>query len=1066
MSDPIEITINGGRERPDVNPFEIQPGGTPEGPPEEPAETADSPSFGDAVSAAVNQQWMVGPDEVEQWSRAPSIDPDFRWDDGLLGEVTQDIPEELWGAFDDAMSAEHARNIRSEVLSDMENQRVLDEVSGGWALQLGAAIADPTAIAVTVGTTGAGAGATAGAKLTKLQRFMTMLGVNVATDLAIESAVVANDSTQSWDNLVYAGLASAALNSAIVGRQVRNTARADINQQMADALQGQADAVRRGEALPSDSAGAARANVYEPISETAEDLADSLKDTPRTSYGPVRLDVVGKLKSSDNPIFRELGGRLAEDALGNADNSVNRFGATEYRDRLFRTFDTEAQRAVTPAYRAWAQERGIGPFGKWFYKEREAFMRDVAEYIRTEGTEGVARQFDGNVARAGDAYRTQYAKLLAEAKNAGVRGFENVDINPNYLPRFFDFDRIAELNRVYGSEQVRNLIAASLRSANGAVTAQQAKKFARTYLDKIRGVGANVDLGLTRGLTGEDSAALREALQDAVDLDPVDIDAIVGSVMVDAKGGHSRSKRRALLDEGYRATLARSDNSGSDTVSVSELFNNNAEHVFDLYNRQLSGAIALGKAGFSSPSQVVDMINKGRAVAGDLPGYTKVDRDADLAEFLLNQITGRPTAMQGGQDARFTTTGRTLQALRDFNFLRLMGNLGLAQIPEAGRILGELGWRNAIKALPALKGMMRDMQTGKLSSELLDEFEGMIGTGSEYLTSTVYNRVGVRLEGDDFSAQGVSPGAGRWETRIAHAKRVMTQVSGMMPVNTVLYRWTSAAMAHRWVNMATGAETISTKRLAWLGLSDEMHQRILEQIRKHGSYEASELGRATKVQRMNVDQWSDPDAAEAFAMASHRLSRNVIQANDPGTLPKWVSSSPLMQTIWQFRSFMWGAWSKQTLHGIKMRDFPAVSALMAATVLGGMAHSLRAYTVSLGMSDDRRRDYLDKQLSPSGIAAGSFLRAGQSSLIPMVVDSMMDLSGQGPFQGYRGSGLASGILGNPTVDLLDSTGPQVGNLIAGEESEASARRALSLLPFQNVIGMQQALNALADEIGN
>ena len=257
----------------------------------------------------------------------------------------------------------------------------------------------------------------------------------------------------------------------------------------------------------------------------------------------------------------------------------------------------------------------------------------------------------------------------------------------------------------------------------------------------------------------------------------------------------------------------------------------------------------------------------------------------------------------------------------------------------------------------------------------------------------------------------------------------------------------------------------------WIEGEATMLDRIVDQIQKHAKLEQGLLT-DKKLRVMDFNSWTDLEAREAFLGSLYRASRRMVQENDVGQMRRWMSD-PTWATVIQFRNFVISAYGKQLLHNIHMARGGDAESLMraftyftATTVMGGAVYALQEKVRSLGRSDADK--YLEERLSPKALIAASFQRAGWSSLIPLAVDSTKlgtALMGE-PMFNARSTGQSTDmIFGNPTFGLMDSAAKLVGS--TGEmiregrlPTQSELRNAQQLLPFQNMIGVQQILNAM------
>lgn len=277
----------------------------------------------------------------------------------------------------------------------------------------------------------------------------------------------------------------------------------------------------------------------------------------------------------------------------------------------------------------------------------------------------------------------------------------------------------------------------------------------------------------------------------------------------------------------------------------------------------------------------------------------------------------------------------------------------------------------------------------------------------------------------------------------------------MSAVNTFLHRWTMRSIVQKFSDLASAPNSANRNRMRSLGLDDAMLDRVLSQMK---TYRTTEKGLFTdKVTRLNLDAWDDLRAREAFTNAADRWARRIVQENDPGMWHRWFSH-PVAKMLLQFRSFMLGAWSKQLLHNIHMRDWETFALFSGSMVWASIAYIAQTYAQSAGRSDRER--FLEDRLSLSNVAKAGFQRAGFASIIPMAIDHGAQLAGLDPLFDYRTTGLPSDAFGGiPTIDLVFNRpaafGVGLNRIFNGREmSQRELRDMNAVLPFQNFLPWQ------------
>ena len=257
-----------------------------------------------------------------------------------------------------------------------------------------------------------------------------------------------------------------------------------------------------------------------------------------------------------------------------------------------------------------------------------------------------------------------------------------------------------------------------------------------------------------------------------------------------------------------------------------------------------------------------------------------------------------------------------------------------------------------------------------------------------------------------------------------------------------------------------------------LGISPSMLERINKEFATHTKWVKGELG--TRIAKADFDKWQQETRA-AYIMAMRRLAHRVVQQADIGERAYFGmvreygmdASGHLGQIAYQFRSFMFSAWAKQFLYGLKMRDAIVFDSFMNSMLWGGMMFT--AQTTVQAQIHPNKEEFLEKRLAPDVIAKAAFQRAAFSSLLPIGANLMGSIYTDEPIFGYRTSGLDTNIVtGNPTYSLIFQKLLPAFKAISQSTfnptrqfSQSDANKAFGTLPFQNLWGVQNVLRALA-----
>jgi len=1020
-------------------------------------------SMWQGVQDAINTDWSMS----ALWRDKPDAAPDrnFRLDKELLDKLTDGIPEKYWDRFGDSQSLVHAEGMRKALMDQLAaEQRLASMGITGMGLRLAAGAADPLAWAaaagVSVASMGVGAPAAVGARFGRIG----MIGLSAAeagTGTAISEGILQHSKPTAEMTDFYWGVGLGMGLGGAFGALRHNpstVAEASKMEQIGREL-------RNSSAMPEggSTAGAMQINPRETL---RMDTADIIRDAERPSVFGVkgtRYDSAWSLKSSPNDLTSMLGNILVEDGARNA-KGITPIGASEVGQRLLHQAETKWSRSAKASWKDFQKRNPEATRGE-FNDQVTKFARDrdlLAEYDPAVRSQGMTmREILGDWAEMG-----ANPGLIDGTTKRAVRGFEGLGRNDFYVPRIFDLGAIQDALTKFGHRTVSGLISRGMQEANKELASELADKFAYNYVKKLHSLSAGELQHGSRAFSGEDLDGLKANLLDGSDLAEAEIDAIIAHMKPGPKDGASRhGKSRMFYDENFGMVLPFSNGQpGGQFFRISDLFMNDADRLMSSYNRQMSGRVAMARLelrnpkwkegdladeyfvkGITSDGEWQTLMNKVRDVGDQLGVQGQTKKDIERLNWVYDTIVGRPNPKwnEGSDWNQF------LRMARDYNFIRVMGQVGFAQISEFLNMTSQLGLKASFSNMPSLRSLWRDAKTGKLDDALAQEIEDITSLGTDWVRHDSHRRYDLFDNPLDTWNSPVVQGI---DDALQKGKRAVSVMSGMAPINTLLQRWTGRAIFNKFALMAQGRTKMNPRRLEALGLDAERAEAIMEGIRNHATFDGKRL------KAMNFQKWTDRDAVANFDAAAFRLGRTIIQENDIGQMAMWMSN-PLARTFLQFRSFMLASYTKQMLQGLNFRDTATAQAFIGTTVAASMVYIAKTHLNSIGRSD--RKEFLEKRLSLGRIAAAGIQNSSWASIMPMAVDSMVTLVGGRPFFDARNTQLASNALwGNPTADLGDGISQAmeiIGETVFNGKrfSQADARNLLRILPFQNLNGITQ-----------
>lgn len=1053
---------------------------------------ANAPGLLEGAGLAIQNTWSVAAPFRALGYQTP--DPNFRLTPEVLKEVAADVPTEYLDEFSDAVSMEHADAIRNRIMSQIETDQKLASMGGtGIALQIGASLLDPGAIAATAAigavTGGLGLPAAMAARFGKLGTIGLGAAEGALGNLAVDIPLLMTNPTMQVQDLKYSLASGVVMGGAFSAfRKGAPMLEAENAQMDAVARQMQKEALDTATAeanVGGASAGAAQA-MRDPTYRTDDQdnmrLWKNVDKGFELVFGRARFDLSAQLMKSNSPMVRGLGNYLVENAVGNKKGKVTVISASETQRRLHRVSSMQWGKTYGDQFDKFRKRTKVGFWDTG--KAQADFSEQITAWQRADPE--AKKAFAPEVQAAGAEFNSIMGNWWKMAREEGLTRSEMGA--ENYVPRIphlqnarqlvhkFSYDRTGKDDR----DGLTTLFKNGIMKAQPDIDPKLARKMGYAMVDRMQKLSAGQEMAAARAISGEDLDDFRAFLKDSSVMDDDEIEeAMAVLTKPNAKdaeaGGSARLKQRVIIDENFSMKLRDKHGTEVQEVKISDFYMKDANLLMHVYNRNMSGQIALARLKVPHPDiegeWLVDGIRtqadfeklieqaKGTANEADKAGIKGnwTEDEANL-RFAYNAISGIPNWDQTSDWARF------LRMMRDFNFTRLMGQVGFSQIPEFGRLAGQSGIKSLYAGMPSFRQMIEAARTGKMTDEMADELDALVAPGSDIVTGRFH------IQADEFgtplnlqSNSRLSQFMDKADPVLHKMNRAVATLSLMNPINAVLQKWASRSFAVKFVRMAKFGDKVDMDRMKLLGLDEADTQLIMENIKKHSRFKNGEQ-KATKLEALGIKDW-DGKAVAAFESALFRASRNMILENDVGQFAKWMSS-PIGNTVMQFRSFTVGAWTRAMMQGINMRDMPALLGFMASAFLGGLVYAGQTHLQLIGDPDRERK--LRERLTVSNLGLAAFQRTSESSLLPVAVDVPASLILQETVFDYRSSGLKtdlSTLFANPSMDLLKTAGNAVQGIttaIGGDDYSASDFRSLTqTLPGQRVIAAQWFFNWLA-----
>lgn len=825
--------------------------------------------------------------------------------------------------------------------------------------------------------------------------------------------------------------------------------------------------------------------------------------TPETWARAFRFDFSAAMASTLSDKMRKFGSLLVRDSTpkkGNT-NYTRPVTISEVKDMNVDRMMVLYHVPHTNFLKKWLMEqKKLGRY-KWNSPNnnlvRKEFNDLVGRAIRGEQialselgyTTGEAQKLIQQMAKVQSQLLNEQLQML---KIVGVEGAENIVDNFNYLTRVHNPQKYQKIledptkgvaylktflvnamedTMLKGTKQRPLTMAQKMTIAENLITVVNRSNFSKG--------GVNLDHIVTSMQKRE---TFRRMMQEHTNMVDEEIDALINRMFKVKPGeqvsGSSYLKRRIRFNEGYT----------DGRTNFSDLLENNAEALFMNYTHSAMGDMALAYKGIKSRGdfqrirqEIVESYDANPKASATKRAVWQAKNEIQAMDMAYAYIKGRPLAENPTGLA--PTIGRFIRKL---NYSRVMNQVGFANMSEMGNVTGLIGWNATLKNVPELRRMMKRLENGERVDEFIREIDyTMGGIGNHSIIQQVTNRL------DDFGSSMSDDVITTAENKLDQMNRFTNTYSGQfmstsaMQIVTVseftqiFGRWAVGKGKHPFAKLRFGKNRMSDvqmqNRMDDLGISPSMMKKIQNEFKAHTSWTKGELG--TRITKTNFDKWSNETRA-VYIMAMRRLAHRTIQQADIGEkayfgfLKEYGMNADghLGQIAYQFRSFMFTSWAKQFLYGLKMRDAIVFDQFMNSMLWGSLMFS--AQTSLAGLVHPNQKEFYKNRLNPATIAKAGFQRAAFASLLPIGANIIGSAYTDNPIFGYRTSGLDTNIItGNPTYSLIFQK--LIPSLKAVSQStfnpertfsQADGNKAIGILPFYNLIGLQQFLRAITSEL--
>lgn len=665
--------------------------------------------------------------------------------------------------------------------------------------------------------------------------------------------------------------------------------------------------------------------------------------------------------------------------------------------------------------------------------------------ITSQAVETLIKTHDGKYAQALEGHLTHYKAMVKRGEKIKRREFNELVAreirNPgSNIPEVKAAAK--EWNEKLYNPMTKNAIEAKLLDEDlDPVTAQGYLN--RTWnKDKINGNLDQFVKVVSRWLRDENPESDLDFDDLAREIAQVISSSADGRLPYDYKIGESRAKgsQKAGLKGAFKSrTFLIPD------AMVEDFLENDIELLGARYLKTVAPDIELTKA-FGD----VNMEAEIKAIADSYDGQIreasktnpkeaiklKKQRERDIKDVAAMRDRIRGTYGQVDPDNLLVRVGRVS---RDLNYLRLMGGVVAASVPDVGRVIMAEGFVRAFG--DGLVPLIKNVKSFKIAAS-----EGKAyGIGAEVIYG---GRSEIIADVADYTAGGTA-----FERGVRSMAQGFGQINLMDRWTAGMKQWHLVTMQNRLIPMLKKGQY--DKRLSQLGISKDDALAIGEQLKKH----SEEIDKCFVA---NSKKWDNKDLADMWGAALRKESDRVIIM--PGQEKPLFMSSEMGKTFFQFKSFMFSATQRVLISGVQGSDAHYLQGVISLIGFGMMSYAFKQWDAGRELSDDPMA-WVTEGIDRSG-ALGSLMEINNTlEKVSNNTLGMRPLLGvSAPASRYASRSVVEAALGPTFGSLLDTSVRVLQAGTDGEWSDSDTRALRRLLPYQNLSILRQGLDKIEENL--
>lgn len=741
------------------------------------------------------------------------------------------------------------------------------------------------------------------------------------------------------------------------------------------------------------------------------------------------------LLSSNNVMAKAFGTVALESSQGAAGRKPTAAIVQHMREQAYMRNIGE----FNDLYHTFRKGEGVGVFSEaWNGKAYKEFNRRIFAEIEAR-SRGVGSEANPAVRKAVDKFEAGYNAMRVDQQTVGTVGHARLGTDSmGYQPHRMSAARAAALTpeqnaaiRDILSEQFQDGSKNSKDHKLEAGASGPVRGFDKAFSDTL--ATKYLETAKRRAMGGYDvplhlhdpqAADIVYDTAKALNLKPDEADRLLGKF---SRGGAGHTKGRLTMD--LSAPIP--DGKGG-TMTLMELFDQDALGLYRGYARRVSGEVALAKYGIMG-KKGLNVYREGIvATGGDAKTLRAFDQTA--AEFLNTPF--------GEHNHKY------MDNLRILTSLSRLGGMGFTQLGEYGNGLAALGVARTLSAMGSFKRLAKEV--GQLSkgadstNAILKDFDLQGGTLGidEYHTTRLFD-----VPDNDiqlYSGENIGMG-----TRALRAGgNLQAMLSGHRMITAVQTRGMAEQIVHKaMAYVKSGADDAA---LNDMGIGPELRARLKSNLDKIAVFDSK-----GKLQELHIEK-GDLTPSEVLELTAYirRGASQIIQKTYIGETGKWAHNG-MLKLLTQFRTFSLVSVEKQW--GRNRVNYGALKSMMY--LIGAMSfavpiHLARLHIRTLGMSRSKREEYLDQNLTVASMARATAGYASASGYAGDIFDVGAGFAGGwfgtdvGQSVGVRGQGQGSvtGLI--PGLGMADD---------AWKAMHGDSKKMARVLPFGNLPYVQPVI---------